>query len=93
MPERVSFVASMVDHIYSLLITTDDLYTQYLHGIAETTLDEDLGPERIANWNVLGAPDVFTSGCVQREARISLTYRDVLKVSQISNKLRLFNRT
>lgn len=84
---------SIVDLNTSLLVTTDDLYTQFLHGIAEKTIDEDLGPNRIANWEMLGDPDVFAPGHVERKARISLTYRDVIKVSRISHKLRLINRT
>ena len=54
----------------SLLITTEELYTDYLHGIAEVTMDTDIGPPPplpasssspssggtagIANWDLLG---------------------------------------
>ncbi|CAZ81162.1 unnamed protein product [Tuber melanosporum] len=67
----------------SLLVTTGDMYTSYLHGIAEVTVDEDLGPETIANWELLGDKDRFKGGRSERGARISLTYRDVLKVVKV----------
>ncbi|UZP44536.1 hypothetical protein NXS19_012348 [Fusarium pseudograminearum] len=37
----------------SLLITTDQLYTDYLHGIADIEEDVDLDANTIANWNLL----------------------------------------
>lgn len=72
----------------SLLVTTDKLYTDYLHGIAERERDEDLGAEMICNWELLGDKEEFSSGCYQRETRISLTYRDVLKVSKLGNSMK-----
>ena len=68
----------------------DDLYVHFLHGIAETTRDEDLGPDRIANWALLGSPATYSSGTNERGTRISLTYRDVLRVVHLGNKLKLF---
>ncbi|KAI9884610.1 MAG: hypothetical protein M1823_003597 [Watsoniomyces obsoletus] len=76
----------------SLLITTGSLYTDFLHGITETSVDEDLGPESIVNWNLLGAPQDYASGQSPRRTRTSLTYRDVLKVSHLSDKLGLSKR-
>lgn len=76
----------------SLLITTEDLYTDYLHGIADIDEDLDLSPDRIVNWSLLGNPEAFTSGRNERQTRTSLTYRDVLKVSKAGSKLGLFSR-
>ena len=70
----------------SLLIITGDVYTECLHGISEVTEDVDLGPNKIANWELLKAPKDFTEGRHRRETRTSLTYRDVLKVSKLGNK-------
>lgn len=71
----------------SLLITTDKMYTDYLHGIADLEQDLDLGPDGVANWSLLGDPDMYSGGCNTRQTRTSLTYRDVLNVSKIGNKL------
>ena len=74
----------------SLLITAADLYTDYLHGIADTEKDEDLSPDTIANWDLLRSKEDFESGSYQRQTRTSLTYRDVLKVSKLGSKLGMF---
>ncbi|KAG8666212.1 hypothetical protein FPOAC1_011015 [Fusarium poae] len=37
----------------SLLITADQLYTDYLHGISDTEEDVDLGANTVANWDLL----------------------------------------
>lgn len=71
----------------SLLITTADLYSEYLHGIEPTSTDVDISEETIANWNLLRSPSLFENGVNQRQTRISLTYRDVLKVSKLGSKL------
>jgi alkylated DNA repair protein alkB homolog 6 len=71
----------------SLLVTTQALYGEYMHGIAERAVDEDLGPGSVANWGLLGDPKAFEDGINERETRISLTYRDVLKVSKVGEKL------
>lgn len=68
----------------SLLITTGDMYAETLHGIDEITEDENLVPESIVNWSMLGDQKPFESGSAQRlGTRISLTYRDVRKVRKI----------
>ena len=67
----------------SLLITTGKLYTECLHGIGEVTVDEDLGEETIANWNLLGDRTAFAGGQADRERRISLTFRDVIRVKKL----------
>lgn len=76
----------------SLLITTGSLYTDYLHGITESTGDEDLGPETICNWEQLGDKTPFEGGQYERQTRISLTYRDVLRVSKLGNTMKFLNR-
>ncbi|KAK4456171.1 hypothetical protein QBC34DRAFT_373918 [Podospora aff. communis PSN243] len=71
----------------SLLITTGDLYTDYLHGIDPISKDVSLSEQTIANWNLLGSPSLFQTGEHERATRMSLTYRDVLKVSKLGSKL------
>jgi alkylated DNA repair protein alkB homolog 6 len=73
----------------SLLITTGDLYTDYLHGIDAISKDVNLSEQTIANWSLLRSPSLFQTGEHERETRISLTYRDVLKVSKLGSKLGL----
>jgi len=72
----------------SLLITGADLYTNYLHGIAETTSDEGLSADTICNWDLLREKDPYRAGWYPRETRTSLTYRDVLKVAKMGNSLK-----
>lgn len=76
----------------SLLITTGNLYIQYLHGIASTLRDENLTPESICNWSLLGDQQSYTTGAYQRQTRVSLTYRDVLKVAKLGNSIKFLNR-
>jgi len=73
----------------SLLITTGAAYTDLLHGIAETRVDEDLTPQTVANWSLLGDAEriVDAGSCNVRRIRTSLTYRDVLKVSKIGSRI------
>jgi len=68
----------------SLLVTTGEAYTRLLHGISPITRDEDLKVGRVVNWDLLGDKTRFEmgSGSFDRSTRISLTYRDVLKVSK-----------
>ncbi|KAM5351357.1 hypothetical protein ACJ41O_004080 [Fusarium nematophilum] len=74
----------------SLLITTDQLYTDYLHGIADIEEDVDLSSDTVVNWDLLRSPGVYAGGRNVRQARTSLTYRDVLQVSKVANKLGMF---
>jgi alkylated DNA repair protein alkB homolog 6 len=67
----------------SLLITRDEAYSTLLHGIAGVEEDSELGPETVVNWELLGDKEKFAGGVNKREARISLTYRDVIKVSKV----------
>lgn len=76
----------------SLLITTENLYTDYLHGIADVKEDSDLSADTVANWSLLRDPDAFADGRNVRQTRTSLTYRDVLKVSKAANKIGMFLR-
>jgi alkylated DNA repair protein alkB family protein 6 len=68
----------------SLLITTDALYTDYMHGIADSTEEVDLTPTTIANWELLRSTSEFVTGQMMRETRTSLTYRDVIKTTSLS---------
>lgn len=74
----------------SLLISTDDIYTKYLHGIADVEEDKRLSADTIVNWEMLRNPEAFVNGQNQRATRTSLTYRDVLKVSKLGNNLGKF---
>ncbi|RFU27402.1 hypothetical protein B7463_g8934, partial [Scytalidium lignicola] len=76
----------------SLLITSGELYVNYLHGIAEIKQDVDLGPTTVANWDLLGSPSAVIDGHNERQTRISLTYRDVLKVANLNAKLGIFGK-
>ncbi|CAD0090527.1 unnamed protein product [Aureobasidium vineae] len=73
----------------SLLVTCGSAYTDTLHGISEIEIDEDLGPDTVANWTLLGDHKVFIDNGGQnvRTTRISLTYRDVLKVSKVGARI------
>ncbi|KAF2757991.1 hypothetical protein EJ05DRAFT_538254 [Pseudovirgaria hyperparasitica] len=64
----------------SLLVTTGEAYTDYLHGIAAVEVDEDVNEASIANWHVLGDRGAYAGGRNVRGTRTSLTYRDVLRV-------------
>ncbi|KAF2728146.1 hypothetical protein EJ04DRAFT_556944 [Polyplosphaeria fusca] len=73
----------------SLLITTGPAYTNLLHGIAPNEVDEDLSPDTVANWSLLAEPQIIEAagGRNERATRVSLTYRDVLKVSSAASKV------
>ena len=85
-------MARILQEPRSLLITTDNLYTDHLHGIADIEKDVDLSASTVANWGLLRSKELFASGQSTRQTRISLTYRDVLKVSKLGNKLGMFKR-
>lgn len=73
----------------SLLITTGDSYGALLHGISPVEVDEHLDASTVANWSLLTDQQRFveSGGRNVRETRISLTYRDVLKVSSAASKV------
>lgn len=77
----------------SLLITTDELYTDYLHGIAEVHEDVNLGPDTVSNWDLLRSPYSIVDGRNQRSTRTSLTYRDVKKVVKLGGKFAMFGKS
>ncbi|KAK8225289.1 alkB, alkylation repair protein 6 [Phyllosticta capitalensis] len=70
----------------SLLVTVRSAYTTTLHGIPDVEADEDLGPATVANWELLGdeARTKYeeAGGRNERGTRVSLTFRDVLKVAK-----------
>lgn len=76
----------------SLLITTGHMYTNFLHGIADISEDVDLGPNTVSNWELLRSPEDFQNGHNERKTRVSLTYRDVLKVSNLGGQLGIFGK-
>lgn len=67
----------------SLLITTGALYTGYLHGISEVKVDENLSDGNVANWHLLGDRTPFAGGRAVRKPRVSLTFRDVIRVKKL----------
>ncbi len=76
----------------SLLITTGELYTDFLHGIADVTEDINLAASTVANWDLLSSPQQILNGQFKRHTRTSLTYRDVLKVSKLGGKFGIFGK-
>ena len=76
----------------SLLVTTANMYKNTLHGISELRKDEDLNSKLIANWNLLGDATPYESGEAARQTRISLTYRDVMKVSKLGGALKFITK-
>ncbi|KAK3670217.1 hypothetical protein LTR78_009872 [Recurvomyces mirabilis] len=73
----------------SLLVTFGAAYTETLHGIAEVEEDVGLREGTVANWNLLGDREgiVKAGGRNVRGTRVSLTLRDVRKVSKLGGKL------
>ena len=76
----------------SLLITTGELYENYLHGIMEKEIDEGLNGGGLCNWDLLGKKEDF-EGKTRRDIRISLTFRDVLKVKSLGKGLGFLRKT
>lgn len=72
----------------SLLVTTDDAYTQLLHGISPVKEDGNIQHGDIVNWDLLDLKAHFGAACaLQRETRVSLTYRRVRKVANVERRL------
>ena len=67
----------------SLLITTGEIYTDCMHGIEAVDIDADLNSKSIANWDLLGQKEEYSHGSKQRQTRLSLTFRDVIKVKRV----------
>jgi alkylated DNA repair protein alkB family protein 6 len=73
----------------SLLITTGDAYRNLMHGISGVEVDEDLSEQTVANWGLLGDAGsvVRDGGRSVRGTRVSLTYRDVVRVSSAARNI------
>lgn len=73
----------------SVLITTGHAYESLLHGVDAVEVDEELNEDTVANWSLLEDRSRIEAagGCNVRTTRISLTYRDVLKVSFAASKV------
>lgn len=69
----------------SLLITTGEMYRGWLHGISGVNIDEGLW--EMANWDLIGRKEDFAEGRSVRGTRISLTFRDVVKVKTLGKGL------
>jgi alkylated DNA repair protein alkB family protein 6 len=82
---RVEVTHRILQEPGSLLVTTGSAYTSLLHGISRMHKDENLGLDTVANWELLADRRRFelTEGVSERATRVSLTYRDVLKVSKV----------
>ena len=77
----------------SLLISTGEMYTEYLHGIAEVAVDEGVhgGEGGVVNWDLLSEEwrtrFKKAGGQWRRGARVSATFRDVLSVKKMGKGL------
>jgi len=67
----------------SLLVTGGEVYAGCLHGISEVFVDEGLGGGGVVNWGLLGDRGPFEAGRCVRGTRVSLTFRDVLRVRRV----------
>lgn len=79
----------------SLLVTSGSMYTDTLHGIEGVAVDEELGKREIANWEVLGDKERYGAlegGRLERDVRVSLTYRDVVKVAKVGGAMRFLGK-
>ncbi|KAL4793589.1 hypothetical protein BDV19DRAFT_391017 [Aspergillus venezuelensis] len=76
----------------SLLVTRGVLYCDFLHGIEEVERDESLDADSICNWGLLRDPELFVGGYNERGTRVSLTYRDVLRVSKVGGAMKFLNK-
>ncbi|KAK5062842.1 hypothetical protein LTR84_004917 [Exophiala bonariae] len=77
----------------SLLVTLGDMYVDTLHGISELTVDDHLDNDHIINWEYLGDRKPFESGKAERDTRISLTLRDVTRVTKLGGALKFMKRS
>ena len=67
----------------SLLITADEMYTDCLHGIRGVDVDEGIGEGGVVNWALVGNKEEFRDGKNVRGTRVSLTFRDVVRVKSL----------
>lgn len=76
----------------SLLLTTEPAYSTTLHGIPSVHADTELTSSTVANWDQLSSSTrekIAADGDRNERAttRISLTFRDVRKVSSLGMKM------
>ncbi|CAO4374435.1 unnamed protein product [Caenorhabditis nigoni] len=76
--EQERYVGSMLLEPRSLFIMTDDAYTTMLHGIAERE-DDLVEPGKVFN-----CTEELANKRLERDTRISITVRNVEKVSKLS---------
>lgn len=76
----------------SLLVTTGELYTGFLHGITASGFDLGLERAQISNWGLLGEQTEFAAGTKERGTRVSLTFRDVIKVKNLGKGLNFLKK-
>lgn len=76
----------------SLLVTTGELYTGFLHGISASEFDVGLERAQISNWDLLGEQTKFAGGTKERGTRVSLTFRDVIKVKNLGKGLNFLKK-
>lgn len=76
----------------SLLVTSGAMYVDTLHGIAEVEIDKAVGPEGISNWDLVADKASFEGGEYKRETRVSLTFRDVLKVTKVGGAIKFLGK-
>jgi alkylated DNA repair protein alkB homolog 6 len=89
---EVQFTWRILQEPRSLLVTAGDMYKDTLHGISEVHVDYAITSKEIINWDLLGDTAKFESGTAERHTRVSLTYRDVLKVAKIGGALKFMNK-
>lgn len=71
----------------SLLVSVGKMYEECLHGISEVDVDGELEKGGVVNWDLLGSTNEFVEGRRMRGTRVSLTFRDVLKVKKLGKGL------
>lgn len=76
----------------SLLITSEKIYTDFLHGIREVDVDENIREGCVVNWALIGEKEKFRDGRSVRETRVSLTFRDVIRVKNLGKAFGLAGR-
>ena len=76
------YLSSLLLEPCSLLLLTDDLYNEYLHGIAERS--SDIVDKNVCNIDQLSYP---AHSALQRTTRVSLTIRHVPKLLKVKLKL------
>ena len=80
----------------SLLVTTGEMYTGCLHGIEDVVVDEDVTEDGVVNWGLLREETREAmergGGRNERGTRVSLTYRDVLKVKRVGRAFGVLGR-